>query len=647
MAPLVPENDYRTLLYADPGEPTLRVTVVIPVYNRVALLRRTLAGLSAQQGYPPALIDVVVVDDGSEEDVAAAAAAAPGRLALRVLHQQRDGYGASRARRLGTRHASGDVVLFVDADCLPDPHLVEAHMAWHHRSDRVVVIGSRHGLDTAPFTPEALAAGEVDVRSAAFGGEPTPSDLVPDDWRRTLYRRTNRLVHGTEAFRAVISSNVSVPRPLLEAVGGFDPEFRHWGGEDSELGWRLWAAGSLLVPEDGAIVYHQIQHEGGAPGWRAAGRAESDPLIVDLVPHRFYRKDVVTGPHRVPKVSWVISPGAGVRTGQVLEQLQAQRVHDWEAFFPHDSGAAGDPRIRSVPDTSGGDGHRFLRAVAAARGQYVAVLSGAAAPDPLLLDRTVRLLDKVPRASLATVAAHTADLAAADLAWGAWGMPAFSLTRRREWSKVLPTVGDPAEAWRRVRSISLERRVAESLVTLPDPAPTTPERVDPVVSARTRAAEAARTGGRVRRWVYRLAQRLTARRRGRGRPDEPRALLVHIGDARSLEAVQAMAPWATVATGGTGASAIVIGGGVALTDALADRVTTMDTPRTERIIVGAAQVPESWRDFAATCAAVGVSDPRALAEVRAWGIDAVRAGHPADDPQTAARLVAVLQEALG
>ena len=51
-----------------PAEPTLRVSVVIPVYNRTDLLSRSLAGLCAQT-YPGDLFDVIVADDGSEEDV--------------------------------------------------------------------------------------------------------------------------------------------------------------------------------------------------------------------------------------------------------------------------------------------------------------------------------------------------------------------------------------------------------------------------------------------------------------------------------------------------------------------------------------------------------------------------------------------------
>jgi hypothetical protein len=327
----------------------------------------------------------------------------------------------------------------------------------------------------------------------------------------------------------------------------------------------------------------------------------------------------------------------------VLAQLEAQRVTDWEALFPGDGRPGDDPRVRDVPDSSGDPGHRFLRAVAAARGEYVAVLSGAAAPDPLLLDRAVRLLDREQRSSIVTVGVHTTDREAADLAWGAFGMPACALTRRREWAKVLPEVSDPAEAWRRVRALCRVRHVDEPLVTLPDPAPTLPDSVVPAVSVRTRAAEAARTGGRVRRWLYGMAQRLL-RRRARSRRDE-RPVIAHFGDARSLEAIRNLAPWARVVAGGTRAAAIVIGGGVGLDGPLLEQVERLDSPRVERAFVGVDAVPGAWRDFAATCVVLGVGSG-AAETLRSWSLSPTITAHPAEDPDRAAPILTALREAM-
>ena len=71
-----------------------------------------------------------------------------------------------------------------------------------------------------------------------------------------------------------------------------------------------------------------------------------------------------------------------------------------------------------------------------------------------LLDRAVRLLDVVPRASLAAVTYAGLDPEPGDAAWGHGPLPAFLLVRRREWAKVLPGAADLAESWDQVRRLS-------------------------------------------------------------------------------------------------------------------------------------------------------------------------------------------------
>ncbi|MGH8935640.1 MAG: glycosyltransferase, partial [Acidimicrobiia bacterium] len=236
---LAPDNDYRQLIDRPPADPSLTACVVIPVYNRVELLARTVAGLVAQS-YPRDLLSVVVADDGSQEDVAAAVEPFRGRLSLQVVRREHQGYGAGQARNLGARSTQADVLVFIDADCLPDPELVTRHLEWHQRADNLVVVGSRHDLDTGGLDPKGLAEGSVDLHSRAFGRADLPAEeLVPPDMRKVLYRRTTRLRRGDEAFRSLVSSNFSLRRDRLWEVGGFEEEFRRWGGEDTELGWRL------------------------------------------------------------------------------------------------------------------------------------------------------------------------------------------------------------------------------------------------------------------------------------------------------------------------------------------------------------------------------------------------------------------------
>ena len=48
-------------------QPSLKVSIVIPVYNRKEILSKTLAGI-VHQTYPLELIEVIIADDGSSDN---------------------------------------------------------------------------------------------------------------------------------------------------------------------------------------------------------------------------------------------------------------------------------------------------------------------------------------------------------------------------------------------------------------------------------------------------------------------------------------------------------------------------------------------------------------------------------------------------
>ena len=86
-------------------------SVVIPARDAARTLGRVLDALAAQE---PAPREVIVVDDGSSDETPALAEAA----GARVVHTG-GGRFAGGARNLGWAEASGDVVVFLDADVVP------------------------------------------------------------------------------------------------------------------------------------------------------------------------------------------------------------------------------------------------------------------------------------------------------------------------------------------------------------------------------------------------------------------------------------------------------------------------------------------------------------------------------------------------
>jgi glycosyltransferase involved in cell wall biosynthesis len=89
------------------------LSVVIPAYNAERTIGTVLEALRAQE---PAPDEIIVVDDGSADGTAAAAQ----RLGAQVIRTEGDGY-AGGARNHGWDVATGNVVVFLDADSVPGP----------------------------------------------------------------------------------------------------------------------------------------------------------------------------------------------------------------------------------------------------------------------------------------------------------------------------------------------------------------------------------------------------------------------------------------------------------------------------------------------------------------------------------------------
>lgn len=97
------------------GGPLPRVTFVIAVHNEAAVIRRKLANLESLD-YPRDRIEVIVAADGCQDDTCELAASHVGDLRVTLLELARVGKNA--ALNAGVAAASGDVLVFSDADSM-------------------------------------------------------------------------------------------------------------------------------------------------------------------------------------------------------------------------------------------------------------------------------------------------------------------------------------------------------------------------------------------------------------------------------------------------------------------------------------------------------------------------------------------------
>lgn len=113
------DTDASTVMPSPPGVGA--VSVIVSSYNYEAYVVDAVRS-ALEQRYPPA--QVVVVDDGSSDgSVAALQAAFAEEPRVRILAQANGGQMAAWAT--GLRHATGDIIAFLDSDDLWDPGYLE------------------------------------------------------------------------------------------------------------------------------------------------------------------------------------------------------------------------------------------------------------------------------------------------------------------------------------------------------------------------------------------------------------------------------------------------------------------------------------------------------------------------------------------
>ena len=280
-------NDWRQVALPPPERfaPSLPVSVVMPYYQTpAAKLERTLAALAGQT-YPRQLFEVVIVDDGSEPplELSLSPSMAYAGINIRVVRQERRGFGIARARNTGVRAAAHDIILFLDSDTLPEAGWLMAHARWHHYVSDVLTVGLRAHVAMDDVAPESIRRRPGTLREL-FAGRP-----IDAPWSEKYLRRTNDLTAGADdLFRVVVGGNFGIGRDFYWQIGGTDESFVRWGMEEAEFAYRAQIRGALLAPVREAYAWHQGRWAEDRAEKRRSNRmnlAKSANLIA--VPDRF------------------------------------------------------------------------------------------------------------------------------------------------------------------------------------------------------------------------------------------------------------------------------------------------------------------------------------------------------------------------
>jgi GT2 family glycosyltransferase len=208
------------------------LSVVIPTHNRCDDAVRLAKALDQQECSEP--VEYIFVLDSCSDNTLQSLKAL--NLNNSFLVAEINECSVSAARNKGAELSSGEYLLFLDDDVMPQKGLIEAHLRFLrlNESKWYAYVGP------CPFAPDVAK---------------NPIGLVLEGWYDQHYKKLADPEHES-VHSDCLTGNFSITKENFILVGGFNEIFRSVGGDDYEFGIRLHKKGIKIKYISDALAYH-------------------------------------------------------------------------------------------------------------------------------------------------------------------------------------------------------------------------------------------------------------------------------------------------------------------------------------------------------------------------------------------------------
>jgi len=200
------------------------ISIIIPMFNAEKNILPLIESLKTQSKHD---FEVIIVDDGSTDCSREIVESKKTIVTFPVTLISQKNAGPATARNVGVEHAKGEIIIFLDSDCITPPNWIEEMI----RPLVGKVAGCNCGYQTKNH--ESLIARYIGFEIA---------------------RRHERLTKNN--IDTIGSYSASFVKDIFQEAGGFNTDYRNASGEDFDLSFNIHKLGFTLVFTDDTFVYH-------------------------------------------------------------------------------------------------------------------------------------------------------------------------------------------------------------------------------------------------------------------------------------------------------------------------------------------------------------------------------------------------------
>jgi hypothetical protein len=249
----------------------MKISIIICFYEKLNYLKCCLDSL---KNCSDDFDEVIIADDGSSEAVVSKIKAIINSYPFPIIHAWHPRAGARRAacRNNGIRHASGDYLIFLDADFAVLPGAIKSH-----------VNAAKPGW----FAAGRCKYSTEEQTRRIFSGEMSPAlleQIYSELPEKPILREHNEFVrYGilrklrlASPRKQTFGGHYSIFKKDIESINGYDENYVGWGQEDQDVALRLVMAGfrGVSVIKSARILHLWHPKEIGNKHWKEGANAE-------------------------------------------------------------------------------------------------------------------------------------------------------------------------------------------------------------------------------------------------------------------------------------------------------------------------------------------------------------------------------------